>query len=38
MITEDEEETIGTNQAEKVRKKQERDRSGAEILADKRRL
>jgi len=28
MITEDEEETIGTNQAEKMRKKQERDRSG----------
>jgi len=28
MITEDEEETIGTNQAEKTRKKHERDRSG----------
>jgi len=28
MITEDEEETIGTNQAEKMRTKQERDRSG----------
>jgi len=28
MITEDEEETIGTNQAERLRKKQERDRSG----------